>query len=268
MAATSARDRNRVVVSGRAGAEMVVLVHGFGVDQTAWGRVLPFFERHCRVLRYDLTGLGGSDLGAYHRERYASLRGHAEDLLEICEQVGVRGATMVGHSAGGMIGLLAGLARPGLFTRQVLVSASPHYINEPEYVGGFAREEAEQVIYAVARDYVSWVQSVVPLAVGGEAGQATTDEVMGFFRQVDPEIAVHMFRTILFSDHRVDLARVDIPTLIVQATFDAFVPQAVARYLHEHIAASKLHMLSGAGGHYPHLGAPTAVVTAIQDFLF
>lgn len=268
MSASAARSRNHVETGGQRSGETIVLVHGFGVDQSAWSRVLPFFERHYRVVRYDLTGLGQSDLRAYHPARYASLHGHAEDLREICKELGVREAIMVGHSAGGMIGMLAGLAEPGLFSQQVLVSSSPHYINEPDYVGGFAREEAEQVIYAVARDYVSWVQSVVPFAVGSDAGQATTDQVMGYFRKVDPEIAVHMFRTILFSDHREDLARVKIPTLIVQATYDAFVPEPVARYVHAHIPGSKLQILSGAGGHYPHLGAPTAVITAIQDFLF
>ncbi|MET0285055.1 MAG: alpha/beta hydrolase [Polyangiales bacterium] len=268
MSAASARSRNRVEISGQTEGDTVVLVHGFGVDQGAWSRVLPFFERHYRVLRYDLTGLGKSDLGAYHPARYASLHGHADDLREICQELSIREAIMVGHSAGGMIGTLAGLAQPGLFKQHVLVSSSPHYINEPGYVGGFERAEAEQVIYAVARDYVSWVQSVVPMAVGKDAAQATTDQVMDSFRKVDPEIAVHMFRTILFSDHRDDLRRVTVPTLIVQATFDAFVPEEVARFTHASIPGSKLHMLTGAGGHYPHLGAPTAVVTAIQDFLF
>jgi sigma-B regulation protein RsbQ len=267
MSAANARSRNWVELSGQLDADTVVLVHGFGVDQGAWARVLPFFERHFRVVRYDLTGLGRSDLHAYHPARHASLHGHADDLREICQELSLREAIMVGHSAGGMIGLLAGLAQPGLFKKQVLVSSSPYYLNEPGYVGGFERAEAEQVIYAVARDYVSWVQSVVPLAAGKDAAQTTTDQLMGFFRKVDPEIAVHMFRTILFSDHRADLERVTIPTLVVQATNDAFVPEGVARFTHANIAGSRLHVLSGAGGHYPHLGAPTAVVNAIQDFL-
>jgi sigma-B regulation protein RsbQ len=267
MPASDARSRNHLRISGSNGAEAVVLVHGFGVDQSAWDRVLPFFERHFRVLRYDLTGLGSSDLHAYHPARYASLRGHADDLRELCRAAGVREAIMVGHSAGGMIGMLAGLAEPGLFKQQVLLSSSPHYLNEPGYVGGFERAEAEQVIYSVARDYVSWVHSVVPMAVGPDALPSTTEQLIGYFRKVDPEIAVHMFRTILFADHRVDLARVTIPTLIVQATRDAFVPVEVAQYLHAQIPGSQLQILSGMGGHYPHLGAPTAVINAVQDFL-
>lgn len=260
--------RNRVVLSGRRDAAAVVLVHGYGVDQTAWSRVLPFFERHFRVLRYDLTGLGHSDLSAYEQERHGSLHGHAEDLREICREVGVRDAVMVGHSAGGMIGLLAGLLEPGLFQKQVLVSASPHYLNEVGYAGGFARADAEQVIQAVASDYVAWVKSVVPMAVGDDPERSTTEQVIEYYAQVAPPIAVHMFRTILFSDVRSELARVRAPTLILQASQDAFVPKAVATYMQAQIPDAQLHVLSGAGGHFPHLGAPTAVLTAIQDFLF
>ncbi|HEX5659402.1 MAG TPA: alpha/beta hydrolase [Polyangiales bacterium] len=261
----SASARNAVEVSGQLGGDTVVLVHGFGVDQTAWSRVLPFFERHFRVLRYDLTGLGRSDLDAYHPARHASLHGHADDLREICQERGIREAIAVGHSAGGMVALLAGIAEPGLFKKQVLLSSSPRYVNEADYRGGFEQHEAEQVIHAIARDYIAWVNSVAPVAAGSDA--STTEQVHSYFRRVDPEIAEHMFRTILFADHRDALPHTKIPTLVVQATRDAFVPPEVAKYISERIPGAQLQMLSGTGGHYPHLGAPTAVVTALQDFL-
>jgi sigma-B regulation protein RsbQ len=258
--------RNGVEVSGKHGGDTVVLVHGFGVDQSAWSRVLPFFERHFRVIKYDLTGLGRSDLDAYHPTRHASLHGHADDLREICQQLVVREAIMIGHSAGGMIGLLAGIAQPGLFKKQVLLSSSPRYINDVGYHGGFEQAEAEQVIDAIARDYIAWCNSVAPMAAGPDA--STTEQLTRYFRRVDPEIARHMFRTILFSDFREALALVKLPTLVVQARLDAFVPVAVAQFMAERIPGAQLQVLSGTGGHYPHLGAPTAVVTALQDFLF
>ena len=36
---------------------------------------------------FDHVGAGGSDLAAYDRERYASLQGYADDVLEICREL-------------------------------------------------------------------------------------------------------------------------------------------------------------------------------------
>jgi sigma-B regulation protein RsbQ len=258
--------RNNVHVSG-SGDSVAVLVHGFGVDQRAWDRILPALEARYQVVRYDLTGLGRSDLAAYDRERHGTLQGHAQDLLEICAGLGVRDGLLVGHSAGGMIGLLAAIAEPALFGKLVLLATSPCYLNEPGYVGGFEREQAERVITAVAADYVAWCNDIVPIAVGQQQGQGITDQVLQSFRKVDPDVASHIFRVILFSDHRAALPLVQQPALILQASRDAFVPMTVARYMQAQLPQARLQTLTGQGGHFPHLGTPQTVVSAVQAWL-
>jgi sigma-B regulation protein RsbQ len=259
--------RNRVAVSGR-GKQAMVMVHGFGVDQRAWDRVLPAFEDDYRIIRYDLTGLGRSDLSAYDTQRHASLHGHADELREICAALSVDDAVLLGHSAGGMIGLLAGVAQPGLFQKLIMISSSPRYLNDADYVGGFERAQADEVIHAVASDYVAWCNATVPVVVGEGATPAVTEQVMQGFRRVAPEIALHVFRAILYSDHRADLARMEQPTLVLQATRDAFVPVEVAHYLAAQLPLGSLHVMRGHGGHFPHLGAPHDVVRAVKDFLW
>lgn len=82
---------------------------------------------------------------------------------------------------------------------------------------------------------------------------------------IAPERAASTLFTILESDHRSDLAKVGVPTLIVQSREDVAVPMAVARYLHEHIRHSQLAVIE-ATGHLPHLSAPQAVVEAMRQF--
>lgn len=69
------RDRNRVRISGRPGAPVVVLAHGFGCDEheNMWRLVVPALERDFTVVLFDHVGSGRSDLSAWSKERYSSL---------------------------------------------------------------------------------------------------------------------------------------------------------------------------------------------------
>ena len=75
--------RNNVRVSGQDDGRPMVFAHGFGCDQNMWRFVAPEFERDHRVVLFDHVGAGGSDLRAYDPERYGTLGGYADDVVEI-----------------------------------------------------------------------------------------------------------------------------------------------------------------------------------------
>ena len=80
-------------------------------------------------------------------------------------------------------------------------------------------------------------------------------------------VALAVLRTIMQSDLREVLGRLDKPTLILQSQADPAVPRAVADYLHRHIAGSRLTLVA-ASGHLPHITAPDEVRAAIHAFLW
>ena len=84
----------------------MVFAHGFGCDQHMWRLVAPAFERDFRTVVFDNVGAGGSDLSAYDHEKYASLGGYADDLIEIICELGLVKTIFVGHSVSAMIGVL------------------------------------------------------------------------------------------------------------------------------------------------------------------
>ena len=131
--------RHHVAVLGRPDAPPMLFAHGFGCDQNMWRHVAPCFADRYRVVLFDNDGAGRSDLTAYEPERYASLQGYAEDVLEICRALELRDVVFVGHSVSAMIGVLAAGAAPELFSHLVLVGPSPRYVDDADYVGGFAR---------------------------------------------------------------------------------------------------------------------------------
>jgi sigma-B regulation protein RsbQ len=92
------------------------------------------------------------------------------------------------------------------------------------------------------------------------------DELTNSFCRTDPEIARDFARVTFTSDNRADLARVTIPSLVLQCRHDAIAPVEVGSYVHDALPDSRLVMLE-ATGHCPQLSAPDQVVTAIREFL-
>lgn len=262
---TAAR-RNNVRVVGRPDGPVLVLAHGFGCDQQMWRRVLPALAEDHRVVLFDLVGSGGSDPAAYDPQRYAALDGYAEDLVELCDELGLRDVVLVGHSVSAMIGLVAAVARPDLFRSLVLLAPSPCYIDDPAtgYVGGLSRADVDELLVSLDSNYFSWAASTAAMAMANPGSPELADELEVSFCHVDPDVARHFARTTFLSDCRSLLPAVTTPTLLLQCTDDVLAPTVVGDYLHEHLAGSTLVRLA-ATGHLPHVSAPGETATAILD---
>src|SRR5262245_37537999 len=83
------------------GQPPMLLVHGWTCDHTFFQPQLEHFSRQHRVVAVDLRGHGQSDKP--HQDYTAA--GFADDLVWLCEQIGVRKPVVVGHSMGGNISL-------------------------------------------------------------------------------------------------------------------------------------------------------------------
>ncbi|MBC7903467.1 MAG: alpha/beta hydrolase, partial [Gemmatimonadaceae bacterium] len=136
--------RNNVRVSGKG--QPMLFAHGFGCDQNMWRYLTPAFENDYQTILFDYVGAGKSDKNSYEPKRYETLQGYAQDVLEICESLSLRNVIFVGHSVSGMIGLLAAVERPEIFSNLVMVGPSPCYINGDDYIGGFERSDIEGLI--------------------------------------------------------------------------------------------------------------------------
>jgi sigma-B regulation protein RsbQ len=257
--------RNNVRIAGN-GQDTIIFAHGFGSDQTAWRHQEAALSSTHRLVFFDHVGAGGSDFSAYSPRRYKGLTSYASDLLEICDTLQLNGASYVGHSMGGMIGLLAGAVQPTLFRKMVFVGASPRYLNDVGYVGGFEQADIDALYASMSANYHAWASGFAGLAMANPERPELAQEFAATLTTVRPDIAVAVARTIFQSDHRQDLPRLKVPTLIVQSTEDIAVPMAVGEYLARHIPSATLKVVD-AKGHFPHLSAPQAVTEAIRDYL-
>jgi len=110
------------------GVQNLVLAHGFGTDQSVWKHLIPHVVDNYRVVLYDNMGAGTTNPEYFDFERYSTLEGHAYDLLAILEELQIESCIFVGHSVSAMIGAIASISRPELFSKLVMISASPRYV--------------------------------------------------------------------------------------------------------------------------------------------
>ncbi|WP_293237013.1 alpha/beta hydrolase [Mycolicibacterium sp.] len=257
--------RNNVTFAGPASGPTVMLAHGFGCDQNLWRLVAAKLADRFRVVLFDHVGSGRSAEGAWNSDRYASLRGYSEDIIELVEQLDLTDVVFVGHSVAAMMGVLAVIEDPTRFAKLILLTPSPCYVDHDDYVGGFSRDDIDELLESMESNYLGWSRTMAPTVMGTPDRPELQEELTDSFCRNDPAKARVFARTTFLSDNRADLPLVRVPSLIIECAHDTLAPRAVGAYTHEHIAGSELVTID-ATGHCPQLSAPDETAAAIAAF--
>ncbi|MCP3769125.1 alpha/beta fold hydrolase [Streptomyces sp. MAR25Y5] len=265
-AGTDVRRRNNVTVTGREDGPVLLLAHGFGCDQNLWRLLVPLLAEDFRLVLFDYVGSGRSDPSAWSEQRYSSLEGYASDVLDVCEELDLRDATFVGHSVSAMVGVLAAAEAPQRFSRLVMVTPSPCYIDEDGYRGGFSADDIGELLESLESNYLGWSAVMAPMIMGNADRPELGQELTTSFCATDPDMARVFARTTFLSDSREDLGTVAVPTLVLECEQDVIAPREVGAYVNAAIPGSRLVTLE-ATGHCPQLSAPQATAAAITDFM-
>ncbi|KAK4477456.1 hypothetical protein RD792_016679 [Penstemon davidsonii] len=246
-----------------SGDQTVVLAHGFGTDQSVWKHLVPHLVEEYRVVLYDNMGSGTTNPDYFDFERYSTLEGYAYDVIAILEELEVRNCIYVGHSVSAMIGVVASITRPDLFKKLVAISASPRYLNDPNYFGGFEQDELLQLFEAMKSNFKAWCSGFAPLAVGGDMESVAVQEFSRTLFNMRPDIALSVAQTIFYSDMRPILGHVTVPCHIIQSMKDLAVPVVVSEYLHQNIGGESIVEVMSTEGHLPQLSSPDVVIPVL-----
>jgi sigma-B regulation protein RsbQ len=257
--------RNCVRVGGH-GPRTLVFSHGFGCEQAMWRHVAPAFLDAYRVVLFDHLGSGHSDKSMYDPERHSTLRGYAEDAIEICLDLDLRQATFIGHSVSAMIGAHVAVTIPDCIDELVMVGPSPCYLNDGDYRGGFERQDIEELLETLEANYLGWARTMAPVIMGRPDRPEFGGELTDTFCKLDPVIAAQFARVTFFGDSRSLLPRIQARTLVLQCTEDAIAPRHIGEYTKSQIPNAELVYLE-AKGHCPNLSAPEETMAKIRTFL-
>lgn len=261
----SVRQRNNVHVAG-SGPATIVFAHGFGCDQNMWRLMAPAYAERFRTVLFDHVGSGNSDVEAYDRAKYGTLQGYADDVLDIIREFSQGPVIYIGHSVGAMIGLLANLREPKWFAAQVMIGASPCYVDDADYVGGFARADIDAMLKTLEGNYIGWSSNMAPVIMGSPEQPELGVELKDSFCRTDAEVAKHFARVTFLSDLRAHLPKLQTPTLILHCSDDFIAPPKVGEYMQRTLPRSTLSVVDNVG-HCPHLSAPSRSSSAIDAFL-
>ncbi len=264
----------RQVTYRRGGAgPAVVLIHGLAGNSATWRLVMPALTEHFDVIAPDLLGHGHSahPLGDY------SLGAHASGVRDLLAVLGVRSATIVGHSFGGGVAMQLAYQHPELCDRLVLVGS-----------GGLGREVSlllRLCTLPIADRLMPLVFSPT-LAAGGRSAskylrrRGLSSPMVGEYLRAYSSLAaaqnrkgfVRTMRTVIdprgqtvSALDRLYLAA-HLPALIVWGERDGIIPVRHADAAHEAIPGSRLEILAGSG-HFPHIDQPAVFVAALEDFI-
>ncbi|EFJ26039.1 hypothetical protein SELMODRAFT_441991 [Selaginella moellendorffii] len=249
------------------GQRIVILSHGFGTDQSVWKHLVPHLVDEYRMVLFDIMGAGTTNAEFFSFERYATLAGYAQDLLSIIDELEIDSCIYVGHSVSGMIGCLAAAARPEIFSKIILLSASPRYLNDENYFGGFEQQDLNELFDAMQSNFKAWVSGFAPLVVGDDMESATVQEFSRTLFNVRPDIALAVAKSIFQSDFRHILPGVFPPCHILQSNKDLAVPVVVSDYLAAHLGGKTVVEVLAAEGHLPQLSAPDVVIPVLLRHL-
>ncbi|HET8955410.1 MAG TPA: alpha/beta hydrolase [Solirubrobacterales bacterium] len=111
----------QVAEHGPRDGSPIVLIHCFSCAMNWWDGMVPLLDRDHRVITVDLLGHGGSEKpgSGYTPPNQAKVVGEA------LERLGVRDATVVGHSLGGSVTVALSEQDPQLVGRAVVIDMPP-----------------------------------------------------------------------------------------------------------------------------------------------
>jgi pimeloyl-ACP methyl ester carboxylesterase len=111
----------QVLDQGDRRGSPIVLLHCYTCSMRWWDRLVPLLARNHRVIRIDLLGHGGSD----KPKAGYGMDAQARAVAEVMGELGVTGATVVGHSLGATVATALASQSSELTARVVDIDQAP-----------------------------------------------------------------------------------------------------------------------------------------------
>ena len=111
---------------GHESGDPIMLLHGYPDSWFSYSRILPLLSTKYRIYILDQRGFGESERPASGYE----IPDLANDVLAFMDAIGIKKATIVGHSMGSFVAQHVAAAAPERVTRLVLVGSGPSLNND------------------------------------------------------------------------------------------------------------------------------------------
>ncbi|GAB6900267.1 alpha/beta fold hydrolase [Kineosporia succinea] len=250
----------------------VVLIHGWPLSGRSWENQVPaLVAAGYRVITYDRRGFGESSQ-PWNSYNYDTLAADLDTLMTALE---LNDATLVGFSmGGGEVARYIGTYGTDRVARAVFAAAVPPYLyktgDNPD--GGLDDETIKSFQEGVATDRLAFLEGFIEnfFAAGGKSdlvSQAQKDYARQIAAFASPKATLECIASFGTTDFRPDVAKIDVPTLVIHGDSDSIVPFEVSgKRVAETVPGARAHVIKG-GPHGINATHATEFNEALLEFL-
>ncbi|MCY1339414.1 alpha/beta fold hydrolase [Pseudomonas jinjuensis] len=239
----------------------VVLIHGVGLNKEMWGGQMVGLAPQFQVIAYDMLGHGASP----RPEPGTGLLGYAEQLRELLEHLGLRQATVIGFSMGGLVARAFALHYPQHLEGLVILNSV--FNRSAEQRAGVierTRQAAEHgpdanAEAALSRWFSREYQAANPAQIEAIRQTLASNDPQGYLTTYELFATQDMYR----AD---DLGSIKVPTLVATGELDPGSTPEMARQLAERIPGAQVAVLDEQRHMMP-VESPRLVNQVLLDFL-
>lgn len=253
---------------GPKDAPAIVLLHGSNADLSTWQPWTEALRGDYRVIRFDQIGHGLT--GAAKDEDYRPDR-FVESVNLVADKLGLRKFVLAGNSMGGGIAMAYAMAHPGRLSGLVLVDAGGAPI-KLEGGGNLAFTLARNPVLGPVLSQMlprSVIEKSLKQSVSNQSivTDAMVDRYFDMARYPGNRAATRArfsmpYRTFAAAD----VARVQVPTLVMWGEDDALIPYEAAGWYMQNLPRATLANYRGIG-HLPQEEAAERSVTDLRKWL-
>jgi pimeloyl-ACP methyl ester carboxylesterase len=206
----------------------LVLIHGYPLSGRAWDRQLPvLLGAGRRVITYDRRGFGKSSQPAsgYDYDTFAS------DLAALMDELDLKDAVLVGHSMGtGEVTRYLGSHGSARVAKGVLVSPIPPFLlqadDNPE---GLPGSLFDGFVKEAEADVPAWMKGFLDNFYNFDQLRGTLVSDQAYQSSFELALAMSAIAAVACiptweTDFRADLAKIDVPMLVIQGDADRVLP--------------------------------------------
>lgn len=227
MSTFKAKDGTQIYYKDWGSGKPVLFSHGWPLDADMWDSQLNFLaERGYRAIAFDRRGFGRSDQ-PWEGNDYDTF---ASDINELITHLDLKDVTLVGFSMGGgdvarYIGMhgtdrVAGLALLGAVT--------PMFGQAADYPDGVPQSVFDEIKAGLLKDRIQYIKEFTAPFYGLNAGQTVSEgilaQTLNIVMMASLKSTVDCVTAFSTTDFRGDLAKVDVPTLVIHGSNDQVVP--------------------------------------------
>lgn len=239
----------------------IVFLHGFPFDRTMWRDQLEDLRNNYRLIAPDLRGLGETRSSA----EVATMDQMASDVAALLDQLEIDRAVICGLSMGGYVAFDFQHSFPERVRALVLAGTRAPADSDQE-----KQNRERQAARMLAEGMKGIAEETLPKLMARETlarKPHVVKRVREMIERSDSHGAAAAQRGMAARrDYSGDLAKINVPTLIVVGREDSIRPVSDAEFMHRQIRDSRLEIIDEAA-HVSNLEQPEIFNRALSVFL-